>query len=256
MKDLEKTLIKNGLTYNEAKIYLTALETGEIPLSRLAEKTGIKRATLYLALTELKAKKILTLSKKRGIQYASVIDPTLLIEMLQNKISDEMNELKEKSKQNLEILENLKTLKEASPFRPRVQFFDGREGIKQILRNFSKSTEQSMGFTDYELMPDELLEFIREEIIPERKKNKNHAKFLVSQNKKNEEVKKRDSLNYAEHKILSFREANNPIELLLFDNDKVAFVSFKREEQFGIILESEAIYKTLKNIFYLNWDAI
>lgn len=253
---LEDILIKNGFNKKEAQIYLCVLQCGEIPISRLVSKTGIKRSTIYLNMENLEQQKVLSLNKKRGIQYVSAIKAEILIEKFQKKATQEIQDLKTKLEETEKYLPEFKNLEYTSPIKPRIKFFDGKEGIKQILREFSKSKEQGMGFTDYELMPPELLNFIQKEIIPERRKNRNKARFITTNNSTNLEVQKTDNKNYSNHKVLTFKEKNNPIELLLFENSKVAFVSFKREEMFGLIIESEAIYKTLKNIFDLNWHAI
>ncbi len=49
--------LKNaGLSENEAKVYLAALELGETSVYRLAKKSLVKRTTTYLAVETLKEK--------------------------------------------------------------------------------------------------------------------------------------------------------------------------------------------------------
>lgn len=44
---------KLGLTEHESKVYLAALSLGPSSASQIAEQTGIKRPTVYLALENL-----------------------------------------------------------------------------------------------------------------------------------------------------------------------------------------------------------
>ena len=60
--ELEKT----GLTENEAKVYLAALELGETTVIRLAKKAGIKRPTTYLVVDSLKDVTIAQLERLVG----------------------------------------------------------------------------------------------------------------------------------------------------------------------------------------------
>ncbi len=53
---LESVLQAAGLTDKEARIYLAALELGQAPVLRIAQKAGIKRPTAYVTLGELQAK--------------------------------------------------------------------------------------------------------------------------------------------------------------------------------------------------------
>ena len=53
MADLVEIIKNLGLTTKAAKIYLAALELGEASVQQLAQKSRIKRTTLYYILDEL-----------------------------------------------------------------------------------------------------------------------------------------------------------------------------------------------------------
>lgn len=251
---LKEFLIKNGLEEKEAALYLCALEYGEIPVSRLAQKLSIKRTTLYLTVEKLRTKGVLSVNKKRGVSYIAVIDPQAIL----RDFTSVNNKTIELCKNKLEEIERMndafEALKEASTLHPQIRFFDGRDGIKQVLREFAGSKISAVGFTDYRPMPDDLAKFIQAEIIPERKRNKNKARFIVPNNSINKQAKKEDGKRYAEHKIMNFKENESPIELLLYENNKIAFISFLKAELFALVIESESIHKSIKNIFDFMWE--
>ena len=242
MELIEQVLVDNGFESKEAKVYLCVLEMGEMPVSRIAQKTHLKRSTTYVIVESLKLKGCLSTSNKKGILYVAAVSPRVIVDKLKGSV-----------KMAEEILPELLNIAYASPFKPRIRFFDGKDGIKQVLKEFSYSKVQSMGFSDYEQMPEDLVSFIREEIIPERRKNKNRAKLILPDNKVNRAVKSIDDEIYSEHRIVKFSIQKNPIELLIFGESEIAFLSFVQNEMFGVIIDSAAIHSTLKNIFSLIW---
>jgi sugar-specific transcriptional regulator TrmB len=213
-------------------------------MARIAAKTQLKRPTVYAVVQILKTKGIVAILKKRGIQYVSALSPRLLIERFAH--STELA---------VQALPELLEMAYASPLKPRLQFFEGWEGILQVLRQFSYSKIPCMGFTDYEQMPKELFQFIRKTVIPERIKNKNKARLIVPDNPTNWRIQLEDNKYFTEHRIVPFSIPRNPIELLLFGESSVAFLSFIQEEMFGVTIDSPAIYNTLKNIFLYLWNA-
>ncbi|MDP2625201.1 MAG: helix-turn-helix domain-containing protein [Candidatus Peregrinibacteria bacterium] len=239
---IEQILVENNFSDKESQVYLCILEAGEIPVSRVAAKTHLKRSTVYGLIDALKARGFVFVTKRRGIQYISALSPRILVDRF--KRSAEMAE---------KILPELIEMAYSSPLKPRVRFFEGLNEIKHVLREFSYSKAPSMGFTDYEHMPKELFKFIREEVIPERRRQKNRTRLIATDNSTNREIQKEDVKHYSEHRIVSFVEQNSPIELLLFGESHMAFLSFVKGEIFGVIIDSPAIYSTLKNIFEFVW---
>ncbi|HEY5713722.1 MAG TPA: helix-turn-helix domain-containing protein [Candidatus Gracilibacteria bacterium] len=242
MASLEKILVSNGLSDKEAKIYLCTLEHGEISIALLAKKTGIKRTTIYNLLDDLKSKNIIHISRRKGIQYLSAVSPAVVIDQFRRAASSAN-----------EALPALINMAYQSPVKPRINFYEGLNGIKIVLREFTQSQSPPFGFTDYGNMPTELHEFIQEEVIPMRIKKKNWGHFILTNNPTNQKLAGRNETYFSENRILNFPDNQNPIELLLFDDQKVALLSFHPQERFGLIINSKNIYKTIKNIFDLLW---
>ncbi len=240
-----QTLIDNGLSSKEAAIYLAVLEGGELPISRIATKTHLKRGTVYGVVEGLLLKGLLSSSKRRGIQNISALSPRNLIERFKRHADSAMS-----------LLPELLEMAYASPYKPRIQLFEGMEGIKEVLREFSNSKFPSVGFTDYAKMPKEVYEFILTDVVRERRRHKNQAKFIVPDNPLNHKVKTQDELRYSEHRIARFSNTESSIELLLFGETELAFLSFAKEEMFAVRIDSKAIHQTLKNIFWLVWNSI
>lgn len=240
---IEGILEANGFTKKEAKTYVAVLELGEAPISRVAVKAGLKRTTVYNLLDDLKRKNIISVNTRKGIQYLSAVSPRLLVERFTHSAALAQN-----------ALPALIDLAYASPLKPRVRWYEGIDGIKEVLKEFSYSKAPTMGFTDYEEMPKELFDFIRKVVVINRRNTNNRVRLIAKKNKMNISVQKQDQLTYGEHKLIEFPGKGNPIELLLYDNSKAAFLSFTRNELFAFVVDSQAVHQTLRNLFEFFWS--
>ncbi len=239
---IEQILKENGFNEKEAKLYLAVLELGEASISKLASKTHIKRTTIYSLIDSMKKRGIISVTQKRGIQYLSALSPRVLIDRFKHSAHSAEA-----------MLPVLMEMAYTSPLKPRIRFYEGLDGLKEILREFSYSKEPTMGFTDYGEMPKELDDFIRKQVVPIRRKLKNPVRLITTKNDRNAAVRNEDHLRYSEHRLVDFPKPRNPIEILLFEGSKVAFLSFTQKELFGLIIDSAAIHQTLRNIFELVW---
>lgn len=240
----EELLTQNGFSKNESKVYLAALELGEAPLARIASKAKLQRSTVYSLVDEMKKRGLLSLTKRSGIQYASALPPRILV--------DRFKQAAHAAEQGLP---QLMEMAYASPLKPRVRFYEGLRGLQEVLREFSYSPERSFVFTDYEQMPPELFAFIRKQVVTQRRKLDVFTHLILPRNAVNAKIQSEDAQDkhFAEHRLVDFPRAKNPIEILLFGTSTIAFLSFTKKEMFGVIMDSPAVYETLRNVFELVW---
>lgn len=239
---IEQILMQNGFTQKEAKVYIATLEGGEIPVSHIAQKSHLKRTTVYDILEILKERGAVSIVKRRGIYTVSALPPQNLIDRFKRSAT-----LAEG------ILPQLLELAYSSPLKPRMRFYEGIDGLKEILLEMSYSRIQTVGFTDYARMPKEMFSFIRKTIVPNRRERNNAIRLIVPDNERNREVQKEDLIHHGQHRLVDFPLDAPHIEILLYDSSKTAFLSFEPKELFGVVLDSPAIHATLHNIFELVW---
>jgi hypothetical protein len=151
------------------------------------------------------------------------------------------------------VLPQLMDLAYASPVKPRIRFYDGMEGIKQILFDAAASGKDYIGFIDYALMPKEIYKHIRTKVAPERAKLGNNLQLLMPRNETNAKVLT-DYRQKVEHRMVDFPSRKNHIEILLYEGSKIGCMSFVKNEMFGVVIDSEAIFVTLKDLFTLIWE--
>lgn len=239
----QDVLTRNGLSAKEAKLYLAVLEAGETTLSSAAKKADLKRSTVYSLVDELKEKGILSVTKRKGIKYVSALSPRLLIEKFQE--STEMART---------ALPELMELAYASPVKPRIRFYDGIDGINQILFDAAGSKHDYIGFTDYDKMPKAMYQFIRTKVAPLREKNGVTLRLIVPRNETNQQILQ-EYQHQVEHRMVDFPSRKNHIEILIYEGQKIGFMSFKRDEMFGVVIDSQAIYQTLRDLFMVIWES-
>ncbi len=243
-QEIEQALTSNGFTDKEAKIYLAVLETGEITVSRVANKTGIKRTTVYNVMQGMQSKGLLSLTTRKGAQYAAALAPMLLLERYKHSYS-----------LLHEIGKNLLQMSDSSALKPQIQFFEGIEGIKHCYLQIESAEGDVVGFTNYEHMPEEVFKFIRSSFIPTRKKRKIPARFITPQGERNEKVIGEDGKYYIQHKINKNLPNGVNLEIFLLNKSDCFFLSFEKGEVFGIMLRSKAVYQMIRILFELMWKS-
>ena len=126
---LEKILSALDISYDERKVYLYLLNGGETSAGELARKIGFARPTLYDLLRKMRDKGVVGQSMRHGVRSYTAEAPHKLNQMLGNKIK----ELQERQTQLQKMLPLLEARRAKKFLAPRYQFFDGAEGLKNVI---------------------------------------------------------------------------------------------------------------------------
>jgi len=157
-----------GLSEKEAKIYLVTLELGSAPASTIARRAGIKRVTAYALLQDLKTKQIAQSIDKGGVTHFQVVDPNTLLK----KIEDKYALLKEQ-------LPALVALTDQYSNKPRIQYFEGVVGLKELYEDLLTSSEPICAFLGMHVIAPELATYLYDEFLPRRVAKKIKAKVIL-----------------------------------------------------------------------------
>lgn len=129
---LEKYLEEIGLSDKEAKLYLALLGFESATPSELAEKTGIKRTTVYVVLSTLEQKGLVS-EVPKGKTSSFHAEPP---ERLQTYVERQKVVLDERSARLKDIIPQIKSVSREQGVRPVVKFFEGRNGTISALEEF------------------------------------------------------------------------------------------------------------------------
>ncbi len=133
---MEEELQKLGLNENEAKVYLAALSLGPSPASQISSQTNIKRPTVYLALENL---------IKQGLIFESFVGKKKLFEAEKPQKLEKLTKRMRRQAVDAEILlesilPGLVKLPKQYAEEPKVSFYSGAEGLKNIALEISACT--------------------------------------------------------------------------------------------------------------------
>jgi len=113
-----------GLSKNEAEIYETLLEQGELPVGRLSTKSKVHRRNVYDVLERLVEKGLVFEIVEQKENRYQAVDPKKLAELIQEK-----GEMLSKD------LPNLQKLYKNTPHEEEVFVYRGAEGWKNYMRD-------------------------------------------------------------------------------------------------------------------------
>lgn len=130
MLEVESLLTELGLTRTESALYLSGLKEGPLTAQQLANVTGIKRPTVYHALSTLSAKGLLTERKSGNKTLVAMTSP----EHLRNYIARQKEQIDEQAR-SLESLIPLLVQQAKSGQKDDVQLvhYHGIEGMKLVM---------------------------------------------------------------------------------------------------------------------------
>lgn len=241
---LHKELTTLGLKENEARVYLAVLELGQTSISRIAKKAGVKRTTTYLAIESLKIQGLVhTLKKKhKTVFYAE--DPRLL----QEKIGERKKALDR-------VMPELLSLANAIDKKPSIQFFEGKEGIKELFKDILKYPHQEvLEWYSEAYVYDFEEEFFSRYFTPKRVANKIWVRAILPDNEVIQKLATQNKMQLRRTKLLDPKKYNIKIEINIYGGNKISIISFR--EEIGLIIESQKIHDSMKNIFELMWEFI
>lgn len=236
--EVNEILTKTGLNEKEASVYLALLELGTTTVESVANKAGTKRPTTYLILDELQRKGLASLVPRAKKVLYMPQSPEKLI-----------NDLARKQELVKRFLPNMLALYNEPKYKPQVQMFSGKEGIKQVYQEIFECKEVSyFGTTEdlAKLYPEGLNDYLEKIKDPQFR-----ARDLLTPSKEDlEYAKKAVGPNY------QIRFLPNNLEFLsdsaIFGN-KVVFFSFA-PELFALVISSKEISSSLKSLYELAWQ--
>ncbi len=152
---LEKYLQEIGLSDKEAVTYLALLATENASVVELANKTKIKRPTVYVILETL-AKKGLVSETTVGKKTHYQAEPP---ERLATFVERQKIVLDERAKRLRDIIPQIKSVQRESGERPVVEYFEGKEGIVSSIEGFFDKKITGGGIA-YMIYPRDLVEEI------------------------------------------------------------------------------------------------
>ncbi len=239
--NLSKTLEGFGLSENEANVYVAALELGQATVQEIGKKSGVKRTTVYIALEGLKEKGLASQTKKGKKTLFSAEEPEGLLALSQRRAFA----LKD-------ILPELKALNNMAGAKPKVRFYEGREGYVAVYENILKDKpKEVLALISYDDLCRHLDQKYEQEWIKRRVKSGIQLRWLdfrtaITEKMQNEGKKALREVRFLPH---NFHFTSS----MFIYNDKIVVMSGKQKEFMAVVIENAEFSQMQKQVFEMLW---
>lgn len=233
-QEIINALLKYGLTRNEIAVYLACLELGSAKVNEISKKSQIIRESTYGILKTLIEKGLVSYVIKSGVKYFESANPRKLKALLKEK-----EQLIEK------VLPDLENLRQFRVSKPKIEVYEGKEGIKTIMEDLLTAKEEILTIASNKHLT-KLLEFYFPNFVKRRIKLGIRTRLLTDQKVLTKELNKYKYLP----KNFEFDTAQ-----YVYD-DKIATISLNQREPIGVIIQDKSISGSQRKFFDLLWNLI
>lgn len=238
--ELERVLENLGLNKKEATIYLATLELGEASAIDITKKAVIQRTYFYDLSRRLIALGLLRQVKKGKKRFFSALEPDRLLDLEEKKLRD----LKK-------ALPQLKSLFNTKGQKSKIFYYDGLEGIRQIINESLSFNGEVLFFETPHIVALDQQKLLKE-YIKKRVALGIKARVIGEVSPEIINMKTRDKNEMRETRILPKEIFNSDVEIAIYGN-RIYIVDFK--DKFGFIVEDSNIAHVLKKLFEIVWNS-
>ena len=241
---IKKALESIGLGDKETRVLLVLLENGPMFAAAVARAAKLNRTTTYGILKELASKGLVSSSSGAATKYQSIAP-----ELLPAYIERRGNELLEMKKQVDELVPQIKLLRTKGKVLPKIQFFEGKEGVEQayedkLENNAGKKLYEFTGMdAGYDTLGTEFVAYY----IKKRVGSKIFSEYLSPDTPFARKEADNDEKFYRKVKFIPPQFAMET-EISIYDN-KVSLTSFSSANPISVLIEDENIARTMKKLF-------
>lgn len=239
-----KEALKNlGLNEKQTIVYLNLLQLGNTTAYKIAQKSGLKRPTVYVVMEELRQKGLVLKIPYPKKQIYSAKSPEELIIESESKISAIRNMLPEL----MALVKN--------DNKPSVIYFEGIDGIKEILNFGLNKLENSelVGFNAHADGADERMASIFDEYNNKLKRKNIKIRGIVPEHSSLKQYREEDERFNRKMKIVTFDKYSSNVSIDI-GSDFVKILMFSTLQ--GVVIEDKNLALAMKQIFEMQWDSI
>lgn len=251
VKPYEAQLVRLGFSDKEAKVYIASLEMGPAPVQRIAEKSGVKRATAYVMIESLMDRGLMSSFQKGKKSLFVAESPKRLLVMLEN----EKKAIERKRERLKGILGDLLAFTGAAGEHAVVSYFEGLNGLttlhQEILTSRSKDILNIVSLDDAAkigLANDDVLSF-REQLLKKRV----NVRIIYTSSEGEIKLSKEEKKKW-DVRMIASKDFPLHGEITIF-GDKVAAFSYKGKI-LATLIESKEIAQAVRVLFSLAWKAV
>lgn len=242
--NFENALINLGFTPKEAKVYVALLSIGTATVSEICKKAKINRTTGYDILSALSSKGLISISGKEPKQEYRCENPDKILDFLNKDITRKQENFRYAEL----LLPELKSIQKVGT-RPKIKFYEGEEGLREVYENTLTSKETILAYATVDDMHNSLPNYFPKYYKRRASKGIN-IRAIIPKTKIGEERTMHNKSELRESVFVSSDKYYFTPEINIYD-DKIMIASWR--EKLGIIIESKEIADAMKKIYELSW---
>lgn len=252
MKVVPQVFESLGLDDTETRVYLALLEFGAQSVGALSKKLGLARSSLYGILRRLVEIELVVESLRQNVSVFSAEPPERLRLLFRRKREELLGQESALEK----LIPTLRRKQGGKLLRPRVQVFEGAEGLKAVLKDMLLySDRQTFAMWPIVSMLEILSADFFRYLNKERIRNRLFTRAIWPKQQV-VDLKEHPYLGVGDDFLREIRLAPKGVDFSMgywsYAN-KVAFIS-SRAESMGFVVESEELVQTLLSQFDVVWN--
>lgn len=232
-----------GLSGQEAAVYVATLQLGEANIQEISRKSGVKRTSIYNFIDLLKERQLLSEIKKGKRKLYSAVSPYHLVDEQKAKTAS----IERLIPQLLAIQNNVRN-------KPRVMFFEGIEGIKEIYMMTLRDKQVIYAWEDLDKAIEIIWDDFAKWYTAERVRRKIPARCIDRDTPSSRKWNAEHNVHLARDvRFIDSEEFGT--EINVFGN-KVAFFRWDKKNPFGVVIEDSGIATAVRIAWQELWDRL
>lgn len=244
--DLVHDLTYLGLTESEARVYLTILQLGGGFVTPIAHQAGVERTNCYSLLKSLSKKGFVSVSERSSAKYFIPESP--------HRITHRIRHVQELAARTVPHL--LSLVGTASGRMPKVRYYEGIEGVHQVLDLITEAETEVLSYTNIEKLRAKFGKILKDHYQQLEQYEIKVRAIAPHYNKIDTFLKSYYPKEYLETHLrllcVNPREFQMENEVCIYD-DKVSVLSLAEDEHLAVVFESGVYADTSRTIFNLAW---
>lgn len=252
MIELEKELVKLGLSEKESMVYLASIQLGSSPVQKISQKSKVNRATTYVIIESLMEMGLMSKYDEGKKTFFVAEKPDRLISFFETKEKD----LHDKLSRIKEMVPQLDTLYNDLFDKPKVKYYEGVEGLKSVQSDFADSLDKKDEmyiFLPYDDFEQSVLKKKLDIVRRRRVKKGIKVKIIyTSREGRREEYESMGRREGQEHFFVEYKDYPFKGGMNIYGN-KIFMIDY-RGKLGGIVIENKTLAGLMKNVFKMIWD--
>ena len=244
-------LIQAGLSSEQALVYGVLLKHGTQPARRIAQHANLGRPLVYKLLEQLEDEGLVTKTDPDGgVAVFTPAHPGVLRE----KVDVQLREAQALQERVASSLGDLVSDYNLMVGKPNVQFYEGEEGMQEVLDDSLYAKEMIYTYVDIESI-EKYIPKINERYAKKREKLGIKKQGIVYDTPFNRKFLAEYHTEVTESKFLTWEKEPTHTVMQIYDG-KISYLTLVDQNMIGLIIEDQHIYHMHKSLFEYQWSQL